>query len=79
MDRSNNMPADGFPELMTEQELIRFLRIPEISKADNHNNVIANLKRIHDLPCIHICKQPLYPLTAVRRWVDEKLAKEGLR
>ena len=36
------------PELLTEEELIRFLRIPEISKANNYSNVIANLKRMHD-------------------------------
>jgi hypothetical protein len=64
------------PALMTEKELIKFLRIPEITKAQNHHNVIENLKRMHDLPCIHICKKPLYPLNAVRNWVDEKLLKE---
>jgi hypothetical protein len=64
------------PELMTEDELIRFLRIPLISKANNYKNVIENLKRMHDLPCIHICKKSLYPLNAVRRWIEEKLLKE---
>ena len=64
------------PDLMTEEELIRFLRIPLISKANNYNNVIENLKRMHDLPCIHICKKPLYPLNAVRKWIEEKLLKE---
>ena len=63
-------------ELLTEDDLIRFLRIPEISKANNYNNVIENLKRMHDLPCIHICKKPLYPLNAVRKWIEEKLPKE---
>jgi hypothetical protein len=65
-----------YPELMTEKELIVFLRIPELSTATNHSYVIENLKRMHDLPCIHICKKPLYPLNAVRNWVDEKLLKE---
>lgn len=63
-------------ELLTEEELIRFLRIPEISNANNYSNVIENLKRMHDLPCIHICKKPLYPLNAVRGWIEEKLLKE---
>ncbi len=63
-------------ELMTEEELIRFLRILEVSKAENYHNVIENLKRMHNLPCIHICKQPLYPLEAIRRWIEEKLLKE---
>ena len=65
-----------YPELMTESELVDFLRIPELSTATNYGYVIQNLKRIHDLPCIHICKKPLYPLNAVRNWVDEKLLKE---
>jgi len=65
-----------FPELMTEAELVRYLRIPEISEAGDHSNVVSNLKRMHDLPCIHISKQPLYPLNAVRKWLDEKLSKE---
>lgn len=63
-------------ELMTEAELVVFLRIPEISKAEDYANVIENLKRMHNLPCIHICKQPLYPLEAIRRWIEEKLSKE---
>ena len=65
-----------YPELMTETELVEFLRIPELSSAKNHSHVIENLKRMHDLPCIHICKKPLYPLNAVRNWVDKKLLKE---
>jgi hypothetical protein len=76
---TNNIKSDSFPELMTEDELIQFLRIPIISKAGNHKNVIENLKRIHDLPCIHISKQPLYPLSAVRKWIDEKWQKESRR
>jgi hypothetical protein len=57
---------------MTEEELVRFLRIPEISKAANHKHVIENLKRMHNLPCIHISRQPLYPLEAIKKWVKEK-------
>ena len=76
---TNNTQLDSFPELMTEDELIQFLRIPIISKADNHRNVIENLRRMHDLPCIHISKQPLYPLPAVRKWIDEKWQKESRR
>ena len=64
------------PELMTEKELIQFLRIPLISKAEDYGNVIENLKRMHHLPCIHICKQPLYPLNAIREWIENKLTKE---
>lgn len=64
------------PELLTEEEVIRLLRIPQVSKSGNHSNVIANLKRTHGLPCIHICKQPLFPRDAVLKWIEEKLQKE---
>jgi hypothetical protein len=57
---------------MTEQELIRFLRIPEISKADDYSNVIANLKRMHDLPRIHLCGKTLYPTREIMKWITEK-------
>ena len=57
------------PDLLTEQEVIRFLRIPEVSKAKDNHNVIANLQRMHDLPRIHICGQPLYPREAILEWV----------
>ena len=67
----------GFPELMTETELMHFLRIPDVSPSANPHNFVENLKRFHRLPCIHISKKPLYPLAAVRRWVEDKLAKEG--
>jgi len=67
----------GFPELMTETELMHFLRIPDVSPSANPHNVVENLKRFHHLPCIHIGRQPLYPLVAVRKWVEDKLAKEA--
>ena len=49
----------GFPELMTERELMHFLRIPDVSPGANPHNVVDNLKRFHRLPCIHISRQPL--------------------
>jgi hypothetical protein len=76
MNPRPNKNSDGFPELLTEAELIVFLRIPEISKAQGHKNVVANFKRMHDLPCVHICKQPLHPRAGLLRWVDEKCEKE---
>jgi len=82
MGNKTHNAVDGFPELpelMTKQELIKFLRIPEISKAAHFNNVIDNLQRMHGLPAIHIARQPLYPLTAVRRWLAEKAAKESTK
>ena len=59
------MPLD----LLTESELIKYLRIPEVSKAKDLSNAIDNLKRFHDLPRIHICGKPLFPLEAVREWI----------
>ena len=61
-----------FPDLLTEEELIKFLRIPEVSRAADYHNVIENLKRMHGLPRIHICGKPLYPVGAIRKWVEEK-------
>jgi hypothetical protein len=60
------------PELLTEEELIRFLRIPEISQAKDYHNVIENLKRMHELPRIHICGKPLYPREALKQWIRER-------
>ena len=60
------------PELLTEEELIAFLRIPKVSKSKDYHNVIENLKRMHDLPRIHICGKPLYPLDEIREWVKRK-------
>ena len=69
-----------YPELMTQDELIRYLRIPEVSKAENFANVVKNLADAHDLPCIHISRQPLYPLADIRDWVRDKAKKElGMR
>jgi hypothetical protein len=67
----------GYPELMTETELMHFLRIPDVSPSANPHHVVENLKRFHHLPCIHISRQPLYPLAAMRRWVEDKLVKEA--
>ncbi len=69
--------AVGFPELMTETGLTHFLRIPDVSPSANPHNVVENLKRFHHLPCIHVSRQPLYLLAAVRGWIEDKLAKEG--
>ena len=62
--------------LLTGDELIKFLRIPQISKAKNYRNVIAHLKRYRNLPCIHLCRQPLYPVQAILRWIEETTQKK---
>jgi hypothetical protein len=56
-------------ELLTEEELIEFLRIPEVSKTQNYHNVVENLKRMRDLPRVHICGKPLYPKNAIIDWI----------
>lgn len=61
------------PDLMTEEEVIRYLRIPEISKSKDHRNVIANLKRMHDLPRIPLCGTTLYPREAVKAWIEKNV------
>jgi hypothetical protein len=65
------------PELLTEEEVIRFLRIPEVSHAKDPHNVVENLKRMHGLPRIYLCGRPLYPLDAVRQWIKEKTTHGG--
>jgi len=58
------------PTVMTEEELIRFLRIPEISSSKDHRNVIENLKRTRGLPRIHLCGKTVYPRDAVKTWLE---------
>ncbi len=72
----NNQVGKSYPELMTEPELIEFLRIDEVSNGAEHGNIVKNLKRMRDLPCIHICRRSLYPREAIRRWIDEQVQKE---
>lgn len=59
-------------ELMTESEVIQFLKIPEISKSKDHHNVIEHLKKFRGLPRIHICRKALYPRKAILEWVEKQ-------
>ena len=59
-------------ELMTEAELIEFLRIPELSGSKDYHNVIEHLKRYRDFPRIHICNKALYPQKAVLEWIEKE-------
>ena len=61
------------PAVMTEEELIRFLRIPEISTAANHSHVVQNLKRVHGLPRIHLCGKTVYLTDAVKQWLQQQV------
>jgi hypothetical protein len=56
---------------MTEEELIRFLRIPEISTAADYRNVVENLKRAHGLPRIHLCGKAVYLTDSVTQWLQQ--------
>jgi hypothetical protein len=69
-------PDGGFgpcPIVMAEEELIRFLRIPEISSAANHHHVIENLKRVHGLPRIHLCGKTVSLADSVRKWLEQRV------
>ena len=61
------------PSVMTEEELIRFLRIPEISSATDYHHVIENLKRKHGLPRIHLCGKTLYLTDSVKAWLRQRV------
>lgn len=70
MTENENMNSgQTWPDLMTEEEVIQYLRIPEISDSKNYKNVIDHLKRMRDFPRIHLCNKVLYPLQRVREWV----------
>jgi hypothetical protein len=71
-------PDGGFgpcPTVMTEEELIRFLRIPEISGAGRHRHVIENFKRKHGLPRIHLCGRNVYLTDAVIQWLHSRVSR----
>ena len=72
MDELASTKVGNNYELMTEEELLKFLRIPEISNSNNHHNVIEHLKRYRDLPRIHICNKALYPKKAILEWVEKE-------
>ena len=61
-----------YPELMTESEVIQFLRIPKVSNSKNLHNVIEHLKKFRDLPRIHICRKALYPKKAILKWIEKE-------
>jgi hypothetical protein len=69
----NYTDAQKVPDLMTEEELIHFLRIPEVSNSKDYSNVISNLIRMRNLPRIKICNKLLYPKKAIIMWIDNQL------
>ncbi len=64
--------GDNGLELMTESEVVQFLRIPEISNSKNYHNVIEHLKKFRGLPRIHICRKALYPRKAILEWMEKE-------
>ena len=73
MDEHASIKVNNNSELMTEAELIEFLRIPELSGSKDYHNVIENLKRVRGLPRIHICRKALYPKKAILEWVERQI------
>ncbi len=56
-----NTESKSYPDLMTEEELVDYLRIAKISTSKNHRNVIGNLKSARGLPKIYLCLTMRYP------------------
>ena len=65
------------PELLTEDELIAFLRIPHISSSEDYHNVVEHLKRRRKLPRIRICNKTLYPRKAIQEWIERETTNGG--
>lgn len=74
-DNGDMIPA---PDLLTETELSRLLRIPELDNPAECSVIIGNLRRAQGLPCVHISRQPLFPLSTVLKWLDAKAQKESV-
>ena len=68
----SNRSSTPYPDLLTENELVSFLRIHEISNSQDHHNVIEHLKRYRNLPRIHLCNKTLYPLNAILKWIEKE-------
>ena len=67
-----NTETKTYPDLMTEQELIEYLRVSEVSRSGKFHNVVEHLKRMRDLPRLHLCNKVLYPIKAIREWIDKE-------
>ena len=65
----------NLPDLLTIDEVIHVLRIPQVSTSKDYSNVIKNLIRFRDLPRIQICKKLLFPTKAVLDWIEKETVK----
>ena len=61
---------------MNKDEVIIFLRIPEVSNAEDYSNVVKNLIRFRGLPRICISNKMLFPRQAVLEWVAGQTIRE---
>lgn len=68
-----NIKTKAYPDLMTEQELIEYLRMSEVSASKNLKRSVQYLKSFKGLPRINIARSTLYPLTAVREWINKQV------
>jgi len=68
-------PNGAFPDLMTENELSQYLRLPLVSSSTNYHNVITNLIRFRKLPRLHIGKKILFPRKAIQDWIEKETVK----
>ena len=62
----------NLPDLLTIDEVIQVLRIPQLSSSKDHHNVVKNLIRMRDLPRIKICNKLLFPKKAVLEWIEKE-------
>jgi hypothetical protein len=79
MNNNDNEILSDIPpvlDVFTEQELILYLRIPHVSKANDHSNVVKNLIRFRDLPRIQICNKLLFPKKAILEWLENETIKK---
>ena len=69
---SLNLDLTNLPDLLTIDEVIQVLRIPQVSTSKDYHNVVKNLIRFRDLPRIQISKKLLFPKKAVLEWVEKE-------
>ena len=64
--------SQSIPKLMTQDELIRFLHTPEISKAKDQHNVIEHLEEVQGSAENSPLQQTPYPLKAILAWIEKQ-------
>ena len=77
LDRLSFLPDQHMAQgLMTIDEVVVFLRIPEVSTAKDYQNVVKNLIRFRGLPRIYISNKMLFPRAAVAEWIASQTIRE---